>query len=199
MQEDRYELKFDAVWPDSAGLDGACTSFNASLENRVEGGVGLAGLSGLLIDMDKVGGCICVTIHDGLKRHTPPKRFTVASEAKAQADLDAGTDARFQASSRYALFLWLPEVFDESEGVGTRLLAAIQTFLKLRDASVMIDFGVGHAEKEADEEHGFVEIFYPELNDFDLELSDCGQFATGTWSRSVSRTRPVRDVGFVYL
>ena len=200
IQKDHYHLAFHAILPDSDGVDGACTSFNASLENRRAGGVGLSGVSGILIDMDKAGAkSICVTIHDGVKRHTPPKRLTLTSDSEAQADLDGGTDGRLQVSTRWVVYLWLPEIFDESDGVGSMLLASLLTFLKIRDASILIDFGVGHEEKEEGEENGFVEIFYPDLDELDLELSDCGRFATGSWPSGSDRRRRSRVVGFVHL
>ncbi len=194
-----FHLHFDAVRQQNSNANAAAvTSFNTALESLDGSEVDLAGLAGLLIDTDRLREAdvpLCITIHDALRRHTPPKRITAATGAAAQHDLAGGTDGRISCETRYALFLWSPEIYNETEsGVGTQLLHALRDFLSLDDhASVLVDFGV------EDEQDGFVNHFYPRLRSLELKLSENGQFARGQWSSGAQCQRRSMDIGIVFL
>ena len=168
------------------------TPFKITLE---ESGRTLSGLSGCLLDLGRVHESqICMTIHDALVRHTPPKRVTVADGATARRDLEGGTDGRFSVTTRYAVYLWLPEIYDESkQAVGTDLLKALRAYWSDRDVSVLVDLGV------EDELDGFVAIFYPDLEDLYLVLSKTGQFASGVWHKPDTLARGTCEIGIVHL
>lgn len=193
--EGQCHLRFDAVRAETVGIAGALTSFNAVLGSSEMSGFDLAGLSGILLDTDRLDGPVaCVTINDALRRHTSPKRVTVATGPDAYLDMDGGTDARVLTNSRFVMFCWLPEIYDVGQvAVGTRLLVALLQFLMVEDTFVFLDFGV------EDEQEGFVKIFYPGLRELNLELSVTGQFAQGRWRPASGTARREQVIGVIHL
>jgi len=119
--------------------------------------------------------------------------MTITSGLNARRDLDGGTDSRILVEGECALFFWLPEVSEDADNAGTRLLQQFRRFLEPKNRAVMIDFGV------EDEQEGFVKIFYPNLNNMSLRLSKSGQFASGVWNDGPLLRTPKREVGVVYL
>lgn len=190
-----YELTFKTLAA-NASSNGGVVSFTASLDSTSRTGIDLSGLAGILVDTDQFRTRpIVVTVHEALRRHTGPKTFSVSCGAAAQHELDAGLDGRVLAATRRVLFLWLPEIYDESRrGAGTCLLEALRSFLaQWPDVTVLLDLGV------EDEQDGYVRIFWPKLRKHGLELSKNGRFAAGAWPAGDGRQRPGCDVGFVHL
>ena len=189
-----FQLRYDVVALKTGRAFGDLLTFNISLIDFDRPNTALSGLSGFLLNVGEIDESeICVTIHDALKRHTRPKNMTLANGANVYTEFSIGTDSRIFTTASHVLFLWLPEIYDDSmNGVGTKLLMAFLRILGRSCLSIVIDFDVQN------EQDGYIKIFFPALEELGLTLSENGQFAHGEWGAAEPATSQVREIGVVY-